>query len=449
MFLRSLLIGSVVSSVTACVDGIFAADSIPAWASNRDEQLPQSRADHLARLGVSHWHTAGFRGKGMKIAVLDSGFRGYRHQMGKSLPARLVARSARQDKNMEAKDSQHGILCGEIVHAIAPDAELLFANWDPDSPESFLDAVRWAREQGAQIITCSIIMPSWSDGEGSGPIHRRLRSILGDGTKPGDPLFFSCAGNVAERHWAGTFRSDSSGFHLWSEREIDNRVYPWGDERVSLELCWSDPAARYQVDVIDPTTGLPVQGCSCRNPDDRLCTVVRFTPKGGQSYAVRVRQVKGNPGRFHFTSLAAELGTSRAAGSIPFPGDGPEVITVGAIHADGQRARFSACGPNSSRPKPDVVAPIPFGTFLRDRPFSGTSCATPQAAAIAALVWSGTPGWSAARIRSYLTSRTRDLGPTGHDCETGFGVVHLPAIAPAPHVRVGGASSVAGTLGMP
>ena len=131
-------------------------------------------------------------------------------------------------------------------------------------------------------------------------------------------------------------------------------------------------------------------------------------------------------------SLAAYLGEVRLAGSIPFPGDGPEVVTVGAITLEGKRASFSACGPNSCRPKPDLVAPIPFATFLRDTPFSGTSCATPQAASVAALCWSANPDWTASHVRSYVTSHARDLGPAGYDTETGYGTVHLPAIAPAP-----------------
>jgi len=404
-----------------------AADVVPAWAKNRDERLPQDRAEHLAKLGVVDWHAAGVLGKGVKVAVLDSGFRGYKDHLGKTLPATVTVRSARKDGNMEAKDSQHGILCGEVVHAIAPDAELLFANWDGDSPDSFLDAVRWAREQGAKVITCSVVSPSWSDGEGNGPIHRRLSAILGDGSNPADPLFFSCAGNMAERHWAGTFAPGAGGYHQWADKVVLNSVSPWGDDRVSLDVCWSDPDARYRVEVVNPTTGEPVAGCTYKETADPYSAVARFTPKAGQEYAVRVRQEAGVPGKFHFTSLAAYLGRVKNVGSIPFPGDGPEVITVGAITLDGRRASFSACGPNSRLPKPDVVAPIPFGTFMRDRPFSGTSCATPQAAAVAALCWSRHTTWDAARLRSYVTTRAQDLGPAGHDYETGFGAVHLPA----------------------
>ncbi len=118
----------------------------------------------------------------MKIAILDSGFRGYRDYLGKALPAQLKARSFRMDGNLEARDSQHGILCGEVIHALAPAAELFLANWEPDDPGRFLDAVRWAREQGARIISCSVIMPSWSDGNGGGTFDDTLDQILGDGT---------------------------------------------------------------------------------------------------------------------------------------------------------------------------------------------------------------------------------------------------------------------------
>src|SRR5438105_3434055 len=119
------------------------------------------RQTHLTRLGVTRWHADGYRGRGVKVAILDSGFRGYRAHLGKALPARVGVRSFRLDGNLEAKDSQHGILCAEVVHAMAPEAELLLANWEPDRPDKFLEAVRWARQQGARIISCSMIMPSW------------------------------------------------------------------------------------------------------------------------------------------------------------------------------------------------------------------------------------------------------------------------------------------------
>src|SRR5262245_63159706 len=94
-----------------------------------DADPAQQRRRLLSRLGVEAWHAAGNKGHGVKIALLDSGFRGYREHLGKSLPAQVTVRSFRADGDLEAKPSQHGILCGEVLHALAPDAELMLANW--------------------------------------------------------------------------------------------------------------------------------------------------------------------------------------------------------------------------------------------------------------------------------------------------------------------------------
>src|SRR5207253_1334343 len=114
--------------------------------SSREAVARARRGVHLDKLGVQLWHQSGHKGSGIKVAILDPGFRGWKEHVGKSLPAKVEVKSFRRDANLEARDSQHGILCGEVVHALAPNAELLFANWEADEPERFLDAVRWARE---------------------------------------------------------------------------------------------------------------------------------------------------------------------------------------------------------------------------------------------------------------------------------------------------------------
>ena len=117
-----------------------------------------------------------------------------------------------------------------------------------------------------------------------------------------------------------------------------------------------------------------------------------------------------------------------ARGSIAFPADGPEVIAVGAVDADGRRAPYSSCGPNSPRPKPDLVAVVPFPSQARPQPFAGTSAAAPQAAALAAVLWSRRPEWDAARVRQTLLGSAHDLLTPGHDDETGYGLIALPPL---------------------
>src|SRR4030095_6641731 len=152
---------------------------------------------------------------------------------------------------------------------------------------------------------------------------------------------------------------DGKGLHQWARGQNENDLAPWGDERVSVELCWQ-PGAKYGLEIID-VTAKKVSGASLAyTGPDRNTLTARVEPEAGHSYHVRVRLQGGKPGPFHLSSLAAWIEEPRAAGSIAFPVDGAEWLTVGAVDAQGRRAVYSSCGPNSTRPKPDTVAAVPF-----------------------------------------------------------------------------------------
>ncbi len=87
---------------------------------------------------------------------------------------------------------------------------------------------------------------------------------------------------------------------------------------------------------------------------------------------------------------------------------------------------YSACGPNSSRPKPDFVAAVPFPSLWRAKPFGGTSAAAPQGSALAALLWSRHPEWTPKQVKQALATAVRDLNTPGHDWQTGYGLLRLP-----------------------
>jgi subtilisin family serine protease len=380
-------------------------------------------------LGVDRWHAEGFRGRGVAVAVLDSGFRGWRSWLGSVLPSEIAVRSFRSDRHLEARASSHGILCAEVIHALAPEAELLFANWEPDQPDTFIEAVAWARRRGARVLSCSVIMPAWSDGEGGGRVHAALRQIIGAGDRPGDMLCCACAGNTAQRHWSGPFRPNEAGWHQWRSGQCDNVITPWSaDERVSVELSCS--AGDYRLVVIEVGSGREIgqspaeQG---RIPTaDGDSRVVRFPPRKDTQYSVRVQSPGSRAGTFHIAVLGGWLSEHCERGSIPFPGDGPEFLAVGAWDESGRRAAYSSCGPNSVHPKPDFVARVSLPTATRSQPFSGTSAAAPQLAGLAALLWSRNPSWTAEQVRSALRSSAVDVGELGHDFESGYGLIRLP-----------------------
>jgi subtilisin family serine protease len=142
---------------------------------------------------------------------------------------------------------------------------------------------------------------------------------------------------------------------------------------------------------------------------------------------VRVRRAAGRAGAFHLTVLGGRLQYATHPGSVAFPGDGPEVVAVGAVDGRGRRLAYSSCGPTAGRTKPDLVAPVPFPSAWRPgQPFAGTSAAAPQAAALAALVWSRHPDWTAAQVRAALTTAARPAPLSPAAAETGHGVIHLP-----------------------
>jgi subtilisin family serine protease len=215
--------------------------------------------------------------------------------------------------------------------------------------------------------------------------------------------------------------------HQWVKGKKDNPLRPFSHERVSIEL--TSPQAGYEVVLVDANTQQPIGRSRAQVSDGCASAIVRFEPKANQRYLVRVRWTTENSkpvGRFHLTVLGGRLQYTTAQGSVPFPGDGAEVVAVGAVDGRGRRLNYSSCGPCASSPKPDLVATVPFPSVWRpEQAFSGTSAAAPQAAALAALVWSRNPTWSANQVRETLGKAAYKV-KAGHCPETGYGVVRLP-----------------------
>jgi subtilisin family serine protease len=368
------------------------------------------RPDHGAKLGVARWHAAGYRGQGVKVCVLDTGFGRFRGELGQSLPRALRARSFRLDKALEPTGTAHGLRAAQVVHALAPGAELLLANWDSSSPDYFLDAVRWAKAQGARVITCSVTHVAWGDGDGGGPAHRRLEQLLGRGDKPGDPLLFCAAGNMAPGHWGGPFAAGQNSLHEWKPGQPDNWLTPYGVAKVKVSLVHK-PGCVYELLAYEGESDEPVARRASADEGDLAGPTISFTPTSGRQYRLRVRLVSGNAGTFHLIARRARLQVSSPEDSVCcFPADNSSVVTVGAADFSGRRLGYSATGDVGGRLKPELAAPVPFPCPGKVGGFGGTSAATPQAAALAALLAERNPGWTAKQLREALLAAARPTG---------------------------------------
>jgi subtilisin family serine protease len=134
--------------------------------------------------------------------------------------------------------------------------------------------------------------------------------------------------------------------------------------------------------------------------------------------------------------VVAAAGNEAQSGNRPhYPAAHPDVVAVAAVTPDRQRAAFSNVGAyvDLAAPGTAVVAPCPTTAAgcAADRSLpsgyarrSGTSMATPHAAAAAALLLAARPGLSPRDLRSHLQASAVDLGQPGKDPETGAGLIN-------------------------
>ncbi|MFO0874911.1 MAG: S8 family serine peptidase [Phycisphaerales bacterium] len=114
--------------------------------------------------------------------------------------------------------------------------------------------------------------------------------------------------------------------------------------------------------------------------------------------------------------------------SLSYPASLAACQAVAALNSSGTLTSFSNWGAGL-----DFAAPGT-GTYTTDRTgsagyasgdytyFSGTSAASPIAAGVAALIWSGDTSKNAGQILSIMQSTAKDLGPGGYDTTYGYGI---------------------------
>jgi thermitase len=126
--------------------------------------------------------------------------------------------------------------------------------------------------------------------------------------------------------------------------------------------------------------------------------------------------------------LVAASGNSGNS-SLSYPAAYPEVVSVAATDHNDAKASFSQFNADVevAAPGVDVLSTWNDGGY---RTASGTSMATPHAAAVAALIAGTDPGGGPAAWRSELQAATDDKGAPGRDAQFGFGRVTLSKVTP-------------------
>ncbi len=414
----------------------------PAVRYVRTPEVPQPDAvpgEGVGSTGAAVWHGAGFTGTGAKVAVIDTGFDGYTtRQANGDLPANLT--TVNFCSGGFTAGSEHGTAVAEIVHEMAPGAQLFLIC--VSTAVNLGQAKDYAKTNGIKVIVHSVSWFNTSRGDGSGG-PGTPDAIVADARANGI-LWVNSSGNRGQQHWSGTFSdTDSDGFHNFTPTDNGNSITLPDGASICVYLKWDnwptsaqdyDLYLRRSSDLVIVAASENVQSGSQR-PTETLC----YDHSGAtQSFAIFISRFSATQTpRFDlYIAPGPNLEHQVAAGSLTEPGSSPNVMAVGAVcWQDSSLQPYSGRGPTiDGRTKPDIAGPdsvssATYGVFSQcgASGFPGTSASTPHVGGAAALVAGANPGFGPSDIQNFLQARAVDVAPAGLDNGSGHGRLNLGA----------------------
>jgi subtilase family protein len=277
----------------ATLDALAAAG--PAVQVIRRPQRPvalRTTSEGVNVVGAAAWHAAGRRGSGVKVAILDVGFDGYRSLMGDDLPLIPDARVRSFSGDITGDGVEHGTGVAEIVYDVAPDAILYLVNFSNEV--ELRNAVDWLIQERVDVINASWAFPCGGPGDGTGFVNDSVKRAADAGI-----VWVAAAGNFAQQHWMDDFHdSNADKWHNFSGTEEGNTVYMASGDELRVCVEWDDWTNKNQdLDLyvwnsagsIVASSDENQSGPSTHDPVERL----EFTASSAGDYYIGIKRFSG------------------------------------------------------------------------------------------------------------------------------------------------------------
>lgn len=424
-----------------------------------DKAIPMGLVDDegVTASGAKQWTLS--RGANVKVGIIDPGYDGLDDSQAAGAlpptgPQLAVNNSTCKAANQPTK---HGTSVAEIVHAMAPDAQLYLAC--AGNAMEFAPAANWLQQQGVQVITAAMGFLTSGRGDGTGGPDSPADVVRR--TSQAGIMWSVAAGNLAREHYAGKAITSTDGFITYDNSpSISNGFNLNGGQQTTVGLRWDAwPKTTEELDLYVMKSAQPPAGPTDPNIVTMVSNNQQNTQGGGEptaettftntdsaphQYYVYIKNVSARPSTnldLFVSNIACTsnpqsgscddyLQRSTPAGSITEPATSQYAMAVGATKVNsGQIEYYSGNGPTiDGRRKPDITAfdgvsttDAPFGHFV------GTSAAAAHVGGAAALLKSANQQLDGSQLQAALLAR---VSPKKSDNQWGNGVLAMGTESP-------------------
>ena len=388
--------------------------------------------------GASAYHSAGYAGSGVKVAVIDLGFEGLSTAISHGEVSNTAITvdctgSSCVSTDFSTETDFHGTAVAEVVHDMAPEAELyLIKVYDT---LDLRDAKNYAIGNGIKIINHSVTYPN-TNFSGGECYYFNATCTANDAYSKGI-LWVNAMGNWANRHYGATFTDpDGDGFHNVAGDDETINIEASAGDLIDVYLTWDAwPATDqdYDLGLFDSNINLVASSEDYQTGTQPPTEAIYYSVLATGTYHLKIRKYSATSDhRLAVFSYYHNLDPATASNSLVSPADATGVMAVGAIDYEnwttGPQESFSSRGPTSDgRTKPEICGPDNVANYGYGR-FLGTSAASPHVAGAAALILSCRRAYSVSQLWDALISSALDMGSSGQDNIYGYGRLDLPPV---------------------